>query len=101
MGGAGWGEPQTLKTDFCWSPHRTRACRRLRRFSAGRGWVPAHGSSRLWKSWWLGAGELRVMAAVEIKGDFKLHYLSSIYRRKRMGSVHINGACYRSRGVWL
>lgn len=52
--------PGTLKTDFSWSPHRTMACRRLRRCSAGQGRVPAHDSSRLWKSWWLAAGKLRV-----------------------------------------
>lgn len=56
-GWVGYG-PGTLKTDFCWNPHRTRACGRLRRCSAGRGGVPARDSSRLWKSWWLGAGEL-------------------------------------------
>lgn len=45
----GYG-PGTLKTDFSWIPHRTMACRRLRRYSAGQCWVPVHDSSRLWKS---------------------------------------------------
>lgn len=55
----GYG-PGTLKSDFSRSPHRTMACRRLRRCSTGRGRAPAQDSSRLCKSSWLAAGELRV-----------------------------------------
>lgn len=61
-GDKGWGTDTPRLSDPLAGVHRTWGCRRWRRCSAGQGLVPAHGSSRHWKNWWLGAGESRAKA---------------------------------------
>lgn len=58
------GSLQPFDSDPLALSRRTRGCRRLRLCSGGRGLLPAHGSSRRWKSWWQGAGELGASASL-------------------------------------
>lgn len=111
----GWG--CDLQDVGVWDPNdsnplsrlrRTRGCRRLRLCSAGRGRAPAPGSSRRWKSWWLGAGELRAGASQRLsprqlrgegdscrllgpQGDWKLRLLYTLQKNETEMIIPIAG----------